>query len=264
MNHDFDIAAKSYDQTFTNSNIGKAQRQQVYKYLNKLIDRSNSLRVLELNCGTGEDAKYISQYGHKVIATDISNEMIQIAKAKNNELSTSFYQQDITKITSKTFDEKFDLIFSNFGGFNCLSKTELTAFLDLAPQLLSTKGKLVLVVMPKHTIWETIYFSLKGQTKKAKRRTSETFVLANVEGIDVKTWYFNPSEIAKNALHFDLINTRPIGLWVPPSYLEHSVLGKKSILNILKKLDLVFSWSFLSKYADHYYIELEKKSADSQ
>lgn len=264
MNHDFDIAASSYDQTFTNSNIGKAQRQQVYTYLNKLIDRSNPLDVLELNCGTGEDASYISQHGHKVIAIDISNEMIQVAKAKNKEFSASFYQQDITKITTETFDKKFDLIFSNFGGFNCLSKTELTAFLDLAPQLLSKKGKLVLVVMPKHTIWERIYFSLKGQIKKARRRISKTFVLANVDGIDVKTWYFNPSEIAKNALHFKLMNTRPIGLWIPPSYLEHSLLGKKSILNILKRLDMVFSWSFLSKYADHYYIELEKKSVDPQ
>lgn len=264
MNHDFDIAASSYDQTFTNSNIGKAQRQQVYTYLRKLIDQPTPLRILELNCGTGEDARYISQYGHKVIATDISNEMIQVAKAKNKEFTTSFHQQNITKITSKTFNEKFDLIFSNFGGFNCLSKKELTIFLDLAPQLLSKKGKLVLVIMPKHTVWERVYFSLKGQIKKARRRISKTFVLANVDGVDVKTWYFNPSEIAKNALHFNLIKTKPIGLWVPPSYLEHSILGKKSILNILKKLDTVFRWTFLSKYADHYYIELEKKPVNPQ
>ncbi len=258
MNDNFDTAAKSYDQIFTYTNIGKAQRQQVYKYLNKLIKTSNSLEILELNCGTGEDAKYMSMNGHDVIATDISSKMIELAKAKNASLPTSFHQLDITKITSKTFHKKFDLIFSNFGGFNCLTKQELTSFLQIAPKLLSEKGKLALVIMPKNTLWEFIYFSLKGQIKNAKRRISKSFVIASVNGNEIKTRYFNPSDIIKNANHFTCIKIKPIGLWVPPSYLEHSFLGKKSILTILQRLDAIFNYRFLSKYADHYYIELEK------
>jgi len=260
MNHDFDIAAETYDLDFTSSRIGVIQRSQVRKHLKQLIDIESKINILELNCGTGEDAAYMSDFGHNVIATDISKEMIRVSKDKHSKTPIVFRQQDITKLNSTVFQQKFDLIFSNFGGFNCLSKNELLTFLETAPSLLNESGKLVLVIMPKHTLWEQIYFNARGEANKAKRRKTDSFAIANVQGTNVKTWYFNPSDIIKNSTHFDVNKVKPIGLWVPPSYLEKSILGKKSILNILKGLDHFFSWSFLSKYADHFYIELEKKN----
>jgi len=260
MNHDFDIAAATYDVEFTKSNIGQAQRSQVYQYLDNLLTSSKNMQILELNCGTGEDALHMSQLNHQVVATDISSEMIRVCKEKYGNTSITFQQLDIRKITASTFDQKFDLIFSNFGGFNCLSKEELNTFFKLAPSLINEKGKLALVIMPKNTLWEQIYFSLKGEFKKAKRRRTDSFVLANVHGMNVKTWYFNPREINENSSNFKVSKTKPIGLWVPPSYLENSVLGKQPILAILKMMDRLFCWAFLSKYADHFYIELEKNN----
>jgi len=261
MNHDFDIAAATYDTHFTESKIGKAQRSQVYHYLQQTIAVDKKLDVLELNCGTGADANHIGKYGHDVIATDISPAMIQVCQSKPAGVSVIFEQQDITTISRDTFSKKFNLIFSNFGGFNCLSREQLIDFLKMAPDLLTKNGKLILVIMPKHTLWEQIYFTLKGEISKSKRRKTDSFVLANVEGIDVKTWYFNPKDIIQNSPSFDVLKVKPIGLWVPPSYLENSILGKKSILGILKTLDRVFHWSFLSKYADHFYIEFEKNES---
>ena len=68
MLNDFDIASTQYDAIFTFSNIGKAQRGMVFKYLNPLINQSKKLSVLELNCGTGEDAIRFAKLKHDVIA----------------------------------------------------------------------------------------------------------------------------------------------------------------------------------------------------
>lgn len=258
MPNDFDKAAKNYDATFTYSNIGKAQRERVYHYLKQEIKSDSNLTILELNCGTGEDAIYLNNQGHNVIATDISSEMIEEAKAKNS--SITFLQQDITLINSETFSEKFDLIFSNFGGLNCLSKEQLKTFIEKSETLLKPNGKLIFVIMPKHCLWEQFYFLIKGDFKKVKRRKNKEVVLANVDGIDVSTWYFNPSELKALAnKKFNLQLLKPIGISIPPSYLEPFFTSKKRFLNLLVSLEKMLSSSFWSKYADHYIISFQKK-----
>ena len=43
--------------------------------------------MLELNCGTGEDAKHLGEKSAKVFATDISPEMVKQATEKNKDLA---------------------------------------------------------------------------------------------------------------------------------------------------------------------------------
>ena len=260
MSNDFDKHAKNYDTVFTNSKIGKAQRDRVYHFLNKNILNKNKLNILEINCGTGEDAKYLSEKGHRVLATDISSEMIKVAKEKNQNSKLTFQIVDITKITSETFSDKFDLIFSNFGGLNCLSKPELQSFLINSELLLNPKGKLALVFMPKNCLWERIYFSLKGNFKKAYRRNTNDKVLANVEGIKVPTWYYNPNNIITLvSSKFRKTLLKPIGIKIPPSYLEPFFSNKYFFLKLLIWAEKLYPFSIWAKYADHYLIIFDKK-----
>lgn len=257
MLNDFDIASSKYDAQFTFSNIGKAQRHMVFNYLNPIINQDKKLSILELNCGTGEDAIQFNKRGHQVIATDISEGMIDAAKAKSKNVD--FQIKDINALHKNSFETKFDLIFSNFGGFNCLSKPEIETFFKTALHLLQPKGKIILVIMPKHCLWERLYFSLKGNFKKAKRRQSSASVLANVDGVKVKTWYYNPEEISSlTKSYYNIEKVKPIGITIPPSYLEKSFLSKQPFLFILKSLDNIITGSFWSKYADHFLIELNK------
>ena len=123
-----------------------------------------------------------------------------------------------------------------------------------------TNGKLVLILMSRYCLWEQLYFTLKGNFKEVKRRQAIENVLANVDGVKVKTWYYNPKEILTLAKP-DYIKQKlkPIGLAIPPSYLEHSFLTKSPFLSILKRIDKIIAGSFWAKYADHFYIELKKK-----
>ncbi len=260
MQNNFDIHAKNYDTVFTFSEIGKAQRNRVYHFLKEYILTNNNLNILEINCGTGEDARYLAEKGHRVLATDISSEMIKIAKEKHEKSGVKFQELDITKITSTTFLEKFDLIFSNFGGLNCLSPSELKKFISISTELLSPSGKLALVIMPKNCLWERFYFSIKGDFKKAIRRNTNDFVQANVDGIKIPTWYYNPEEVVSLASNlYKTMLLKPIGIKIPPSYLESFFINKKGLLKLLIWAEKIYPNRFWAKYSDHYLIVFEKK-----
>ncbi len=260
MPSNFDSTSKQYDEVFTFSNIGKAQRQRVFNYINPIIKSNRKLNILEINCGTGEDAIQFGGFGHDVIATDISEGMIAVANAKKRSKNVTFKAQDINTLSVGLFDKKFDLIFSNFGGLNCLSNEQLSDFIKESSDMLSPKGKLILIIMPKNCLWERFYFFLKGNYKKAKRRNTSKSIIVNVDGTNVKTWYYNPKDIV--SLTETLYKTKkikPIGLAIPPSYLENSFLAKNPVLPILKGVDRIITGTFWAKYADHFLIELEKK-----
>ena len=264
MKKDFDHIAKDYDTDFTFSEIGKGQRNSVYKFLHKL---PNKLKILELNCGTGEDAIWLAKQNNQVLATDISLEMIAVAKQKAIEIDNlKFKQLDINNLDFRLIDDrrktknsKFDIIFSNFGGLNCLNPSEIKKFFKNASKISNKSGKLILVIMPKNTLWERLYFTLKGQFKKAKRRNTYDSINVNVAGKQVKTWYYNPKDIKKMASpYFKVVARKPIGFFIPPSYLENYFVKHKRFLSFLYLLEKrMTKFGFLSKYSDHYLIELE-------
>ncbi|HTF69211.1 MAG TPA: methyltransferase domain-containing protein, partial [Edaphobacter sp.] len=76
----FDRIAQDYDQKFTDSLIGRAQRDAVWKVLRRTF-RTND-NILELNCGTGEDAIFLASNGISVFALDASPQMISRAEQR--------------------------------------------------------------------------------------------------------------------------------------------------------------------------------------
>src|SRR5690242_10854701 len=76
----FDAMAADYDARFTQSRIGTLMRQAVWRRLDARFQPGD--RILELNCGTGEDALHLAQRSIHVLATDLSATMVQAARAK--------------------------------------------------------------------------------------------------------------------------------------------------------------------------------------
>ena len=264
MVNSFDIASINYDATFTHSNIGILQRNYVYEHFKKTLSTTPSIKnILEINCGTGEDAIWLTKQGYNVLATDISEKMVETASKKETNLegSLKFEQADINKLNSQYKNKKFDLVFSNFGGLNCLDENNLKGFLKNIPELLSKNGKVVMVIMPRKCIWERIYFILKGNFKKAFRRNSKEASIADVDGEKVPTWYYNPKDII-NLLNQNFIveMKKPIGFFVPPSYLEPFFKKNKKLLSFFNYMDnKIKHFGFLSSYSDHYLISIKLK-----
>src|SRR5450755_3636512 len=79
----FDAIAERYDETFTKSKIGRAQRASVWKELERVFQPGD--RVLEIGCGTGVDACFLAGLGVTVVATDSSPQMIAVATRRVRE-----------------------------------------------------------------------------------------------------------------------------------------------------------------------------------
>lgn len=261
----FDRIASSYDETFTNTEIGKRQRSIVWNYLEKALPVDDQLDILELNCGTGEDALFLANKGHRVTATDASDEMLNITNAKileyGFEKNVSTEKINIEELTEGTLDKKFDLIFSNFGGLNCVKKEALQKLSNELKLLLNTKGRIIFVLMPKFCLWESVYFITKLEFNKSFRRLRTGYTIAKVGGSDVKTYYYSPSMIKKNfSKNFNVRNIIPIGFFIPPSYLNSYFTKKLKTLNFLGGLESKSSnLSVLSNAADHFLIDMELK-----
>jgi ubiquinone/menaquinone biosynthesis C-methylase UbiE len=118
----FDALAADYDTQFTHSRIGTLMRQAVWRRLDCRFRPGQ--RVLELNCGTGEDAVHLGQHGVRVLATDLSREMVQMTRQKvaRAGLTATVQVQQLALEHLHALDTPpFDGALSNFGGLNCVA-----------------------------------------------------------------------------------------------------------------------------------------------
>ena len=76
----FDEYAQRYDSVFSRSKLGTIYRDRVWQLCYKFWPEKKL--ILELNCGTGEDAVELAKWGNYLLATDISSKMLDIVKAK--------------------------------------------------------------------------------------------------------------------------------------------------------------------------------------
>ncbi len=263
----FDNVASTYDQDFTHTNIGKALRNSVWKYLDKVLDYSSRLKILELNCGTGEDAIRFAQRGHQVFATDLSETMAKctLDKVVENKLQQKIdvFTCDARAIDLCDFSSEFDLVFSNFGGLNCLNADELEKLAADLFQLLKPGGRFIAVVMPKFCVWESFYFLTKFDFTKMFRRNTSNSLPVSVGDDYVNTWYYSPAHF--NSLfkeYFKKLAVKPVGVSIPPSYMEGNVGNKTQLMGILNNLeDSLGSIAILSTVSDHFLIDMIKRKS---
>lgn len=258
----FDEVAENYDSYFSKSPIGVLQRKRVNLFLEEVIG-NKSLNILEINCGTGEDALWLASKGNRVVATDASEKMIDIAqkKVEQHDYESSIYAKQVAfnGLKENFSPGSFDLVFSDFGGLNCVSNAELAALCNDAASLLKSGGGFIAVVMGRKCLWERVYFFGKGKFKKAFRRNTNHPVDLVLGDTTQQTWYYSPKEIQEIfSSHFKLRRMKPVGIAIPPSYLNPFFSRKKTFLTVLYKLESFLSFSFLSNYADHFFIELQK------
>ena len=260
MSTAFDHIAADYDMDFTLSETGKLQRKRVIAYVEKKILKADQLCILELNCGTGEDAIRFHKAGHEVCATDISAEMIMVAKAKQDpteKKGITFIQLSFNDLPQEWMKGYFDLVFSNFGGLNCINEIELERLFKTVKEILKPQGRFVGVIMPRYCLWEIFYFTLKGQWNKVFRRKREGPVTVMLQEVPVKTWYYSPKQIKNMKGEMEIVAIRPVGLLLPPSFLEDFFKNKKKLLKFLFGVEKIVSrMPFFAGLSDHFLFDM--------
>jgi ubiquinone/menaquinone biosynthesis C-methylase UbiE len=229
--------------------------------MNVLTDL-DGLEMLELNCGTGEDALLFSDRGFNIVATDVSEEMLKITQQKVRQFSMqhriSSHFLDLETFDETIFDKKFDLIFSNFGGLNCINPESLKKLLEKIPAILNPGGRFIAVIMPKFCLWESFYFLSRFRFKRAFQRLTKKEGMAEVDGILSKVWYYKPSQIRKWSVQFKIVGVKPVGFMLPSSRLEPFYSRKKKWLKFLNNLEKKASrFKVFASMSDYYLIDLK-------
>lgn len=259
----FDLMAGTYDADFTASVIGRMQRKRVWSLLTPLLEaKSGKLRILEINCGTGEDALQLSRMGHEVVATDAAAAMIDQVKHKLKGFAQADAVEslvcDFAHLKEKLDGQKFDLVFSNFGGLNCIDKTALTQLQQDLATLVKPGGNLFLVLMGRCCLREIFHYGIRGRLGTAFRRFRQS-VNFQIKGSSMPVYYYWPSSIKKIfSKNFNWQSNHPVGLFIPPSYLENKFRAKQERLLKLEAMEQRYDREAYSALADHFCIVFTK------
>lgn len=126
----FDAVAPCYDTEFGRNPIGLYFRHVVQEKARAAFPKG--ARVLDLGCGTGEDALFLGSLGFEVHAVDLAPGMIERARAKAAERGVGEARVRFEVLAAEDVDRidgPFDGVFSNFGALNCVDLPRLAGAL---------------------------------------------------------------------------------------------------------------------------------------
>lgn len=257
----FDAIAPRYDDIFTSSRIGQAQRAAVWKGLAKAF--RPGARILEIGCGTGVDAAFLAQRGVHVVACDSSSQMIDAANSRIRDEGLQNFVQTIPlraeDLATLYPSELFDGAYSNFGALNCVN--DLGSLARNLAHLIKPGATALLCWMGPFCLWETLWYIGKRDAAKAFRRMHRNGITAKIaDGAFIQVHYPSLRTLKRVfAPEFRLRSFSGVGVTVPPSYLEAWAAQFPRTLGCCVWMD-----SFLGRcpgvriFADHILLRFER------
>ena len=251
----FSAIYDEYEEIDKTGIVVKWMRKRVHNHIEKHLRKSD--KILELNAGSGIDAIHFAKLGHSVLATDISEGFVQYLskKIKAEQLQSHVNYKKLSFTEINQIDEKFDYIFSNFGGLNCIGNLEeIFCHFD---KLLNKDGKVSLVIMPKITPWE--WLSFFRSLKYAFRRFSNKPFLANIENHKVSVWYHSLQDVKNNLEEsFKVLEVENVAFLCPTGANDDFAKRFPIIYKYLVRFEMRFN-KYLPKGIGDYYIITVKK-----
>lgn len=256
----FDGAAEDYDRRFTDTGIGRVLREAVWRVFDRSFEPGST--ILELGCGTGEDAVRLAGRGHRVLATDASPVMLAHARRKAAASGVAdrltFDRIDLAAVAQgpDPGQAPFDGVVSNFGALNCLPDcSELAATLH---RWLRPGGRAVVVVMGPVCLWEWVWYGLRLRPRTALRRLRSGRPVPVGPDASIRVWYPSPGRL-KDQLRpwLEPRETLAIGALVPPPYAESVTRNRPGLLRSLARFDDRHAHR-LAWMSDHYLLVLDR------
>ncbi len=251
----FDRLAGDYDRLFDENPIGSLMRKAVRRRLEVRFNPGHHL--LELNCGTGEDAIFLAQRGIRVLATDLSPAMIEICRDKAARRGVSrmveFRPLGLEEL-GRLAGSSFDGVLSNFGGLNCVQ--DLAATGRSLARLLRPRALALFCVMGPWVPWEWYWFLDRRESGKAFRRLQK----GGVQWRGRRIQYPSIRQFRKAFPDFGLLRAGALGALVPPPYAQSWALKHPRALRVLHGLERALERvPPLPWLADHYVLEMRRR-----
>lgn len=240
----FDSASEEYDFTINSNRINRWIRKRsidlILKYVNK-----NSI-LLEIGCGTGEEAIKIVSHVKKIVATDISCKMIELLnlKIKGRSLQDKIVPirvaaSGIAELANLFLMDKFDLAYSLNGALNCELKINL--FPKSLSGLIKPNGYFICSIRNSVCASEMLSHLFAFQFDKCTPRKKQP-MMVSVGGKDIPAFYYKPEEFARFFKPwFEVRRIIALPAIIPPAYLSEYFVKLGPIARIAEKLDSFIS-----------------------
>lgn len=232
----FDHLAPRYDALWTNTAVGRAQRSAVWRIVDDIFQPGEHL--LDVGCGTGEDAAHFAARRLLVHAVDRSAPMVECATRRGGFQAEVLEAEELATLAPQSFDGAI----SNFGALNCVA--DLAAVARSLGALVRPGGRVAICMLGRLCAWEMLYYGARLDFRKAFRR---------LPGSTGEIRYPTVRQLrAAFAPDFKLLRWTGIGMLVPPSYVKFPA----PLVNAFAAADRV---PLLRSWADHRLLIFERK-----
>ncbi len=184
-------------------------------------------RLLDIGCGTGEEAVALAQRGDTVWVTDIAPGMVRHALRRAREAGVAQRVRGLVlpagALDALQVAEPFDGAYASFGALNC--EPDLVGWARSMARLIRPGGALVCSVINRWCLWETVWFILHRRPREAVRRWRRTWDVAVLPTDNRRTTvpvrYLTAHDIARLlGPAFRIERVRALPLLLPPPYLD--------------------------------------------
>lgn len=256
----FEPLAADYDDRFTHRPIGRVLRAAVWWRLDAVARPGD--HVLDLGCGTGEDALHLARRGVHVTGIDGAPGMIRQAGAKLRSAGLAerarFEVRPIEELAATTFPRRFDGVLADFGVLNCVA--DLPALGRALAERVRPGGWGVAVIMGPWCAWEVAWYGLRGDAGRAFRRWRGNVTVD--WGAGPLTVRYPPPDSLTAAFEpaFTCRGVRAVGALLPPAYAAAWLEARPRALAALAALERRLDhWPAAVALADHYLVQLRRQ-----
>ncbi len=259
----YDRYASRYDDLLAENRINAYMRGEMVDQLLQTFEPGSSL--LELGCGTGDEALTLASHGCEVLGIDPSGEMIEIARTKAEHhprgSRAEFLQasaSELDRVVGERESQAFDGAFSS-----CALSYEpnLEAVRKGLVDLIRADGLVVLAVMNRFCASEWFLAMITAHPRLSGRRLgAET--PHKVGKVQTPLMCRTPSEVCQAFTPgFELKRSRALPLIVPPHYTYRVLKRWPALVQTLEGLDPFLSrLPVLRSLGDHTVVTLRRST----
>jgi ubiquinone/menaquinone biosynthesis C-methylase UbiE len=265
----FDQAAENYDELYQDNQVMAWMRQESLAALQGAFSPGSHL--LEIGCGTGEEALALARRGYSIVATDISPAMIETCRTKAAAQGSRGVEWRVMPaggvdgLLDELESAAFDGAYASFGALNCEPRLEPVAC-TLA-RLLRPGASLVCSIMGRWCAWEIAWGLLHLRPRLAFRRLGQDWVgagLASPGGtLSVPVRYYTPRSFARAfEPGFRVSAVRGLPVFLPPPYLGHLAERHPALFTRFLRAERALGGRFpFYLLGDHFLLVMERLGA---
>jgi SAM-dependent methyltransferase len=243
----FDSASNEYDFTISRNFINSWIRKRSVGVLSQYL--RPEFTVLEIGCGTGAEAIEISKRVAKVVATDVSQGMVELLKTKvrakgleGRIVAMKLAASEVGRIGDPMAAGKFPLAYSFNGALNC--EPRLEEFARQLHELLVPRGILVCSIRNTLCFTEAVAHAAALQFGRMSPRKRQP-VMVSVGGREIPSTYYSPDRfLQKMRPYFEAEEVIALPALLPPAYLNDYYLRVRSVTSMVERLDAALSGHF--------------------